>query len=164
MDNNMPKVLKESKNKITVDFERTSLKERLKLKYLNFSYVAVLLWRFFRFLLIYAAVDGSKFHAVDAAFQRQRTDFAVTRADNINGKLKFIVNIEMFKAGFSFSFGKSRVSGDHGGFNYQELIKVSQFADGLQIIHGNIGKIALDQMAADIGMSFLQYDNGVQMA
>ena len=52
MDNNMPKVLKESKNKITVDFERTSLKERLKLKYLNFSYVAVLLWRFFRFLLL----------------------------------------------------------------------------------------------------------------
>lgn len=54
MDNqaNAPKVLKETKNKITVDFERTSLKERLKLKYLNMSYVAMLIWRFFRFLLL----------------------------------------------------------------------------------------------------------------
>ena len=54
MDNqaNAPKVLKESKNKITVDFERTSLKERLKLKYLNISYVAMLIWRFFRVILI----------------------------------------------------------------------------------------------------------------
>ena len=54
MDNqvNAPKILKESKNKITVDFERTSLKERLRLKYLNVSYVATLLWRFFRFLLL----------------------------------------------------------------------------------------------------------------
>ena len=54
MDNqaNAPKVLKESKNKITVDFERTSLKERLKLKYLNISYVAMLIWRLFRFILL----------------------------------------------------------------------------------------------------------------
>lgn len=54
MDNqaNAPKVLKESKRKITVDFERTSLKERLKLKYLNMSYVGGLVWRIFRFLLL----------------------------------------------------------------------------------------------------------------
>jgi multiple sugar transport system permease protein len=54
MDNqaNAPKVLKESKRKITVDFERTSLKERLKLKYLNMSYVGGLVWRLFRFLLL----------------------------------------------------------------------------------------------------------------
>ena len=54
MDNqvNAPKVLKESKNKITVDFERTSLATRLRLKYLNVSYIAGLFWRMFRFLLL----------------------------------------------------------------------------------------------------------------
>ena len=55
MDNNVnsaPKVLKESKNKITVDFERTSRLERMKIKYLNVSYVGVLLWRMLRFLLL----------------------------------------------------------------------------------------------------------------
>ena len=54
MDNqvNAPKILKESKNKITVDFERTSLATRLKLKYFNISYVAGLIWRMFRFLLL----------------------------------------------------------------------------------------------------------------
>ncbi len=55
MDNNSvnaPKILKESKNKITVDFERTSTKERLKLKYLNITFVATLIWKLFRFLLM----------------------------------------------------------------------------------------------------------------
>ncbi len=55
MDNNVntaPKILKESKNKITVDFERTSRLERMRLKYLNVSYVGVLLWRMLRFLLL----------------------------------------------------------------------------------------------------------------
>ncbi len=49
---NAPKVLKESRRKITVDFERTSLKERMKLKYLSVSYIAGLAWRIFRFLLL----------------------------------------------------------------------------------------------------------------
>ena len=55
MDNNVntaPKVLKESKNKITVDFERTSKLERLRLKYLSVSYFGLLLWRMLRFLLL----------------------------------------------------------------------------------------------------------------
>ncbi len=54
MDNQIkaPKVLKESKNKIVVDFERTSLKERLILKYFNMSYVGSLVWRIFRFMLL----------------------------------------------------------------------------------------------------------------
>ncbi len=56
MDNNnsvkAPSVLKESKNKIRVDFERTSTKERLKLKYLNINFVASLIWRVLRFLLM----------------------------------------------------------------------------------------------------------------
>ena len=50
--NQAPKILKESKNKITVDFERTSKKERLRLKYLNVSFVGTLAWKIFRFLLL----------------------------------------------------------------------------------------------------------------
>ncbi len=50
--NNAPRILKESKNKITVDFERTSKIERMKLKYLNMSYVGTLLWRILRFALL----------------------------------------------------------------------------------------------------------------
>ncbi len=56
MDNNnsvnAPKILKESKKKITVDFERTSAKERLKLKYLNVNFIVTLLWKSIRFLLM----------------------------------------------------------------------------------------------------------------
>ena len=50
--NGAPKVLKESKKKIVVDFERTSLKERLKLKYLSVSFLGTLCWKLFRFLLL----------------------------------------------------------------------------------------------------------------
>ncbi len=50
--NQSPKVLKETKNKITVDFERTSRRERLRLKYLNITFVGTLIWRIFRFLLL----------------------------------------------------------------------------------------------------------------
>ena len=47
-----PRVLKESKNKIRVDFERTSLKERMKAKYLNSHFYKRLLVVIFRFLLL----------------------------------------------------------------------------------------------------------------
>ena len=47
-----PRVLKESKNKIKVDFERTSLKERMKAKYLNSHFYKRLLVVIFRFLLL----------------------------------------------------------------------------------------------------------------
>ena len=50
--NETPKVLKESKNTIKVDFERTSRAERLKTKYLSVSYFSNLAWRMFRFLLL----------------------------------------------------------------------------------------------------------------
>lgn len=49
---NAPKVLKESKNKIRVDFERTSLKERMKAKYLNSNFYKRLLIVLFRFILL----------------------------------------------------------------------------------------------------------------
>lgn len=47
-----PRVLKDSKNKIRVDFERTSLKERMKAKYLNSNFYKKLLLAVFRFVLL----------------------------------------------------------------------------------------------------------------
>ena len=49
---NKPKVTHESKNKIRVDFERTSLKERLKIKYLSSYFAKNVLWYIFRLLLL----------------------------------------------------------------------------------------------------------------
>lgn len=55
MDNSInetPQVLKETKNSIKVDFERTSKVDRMKIKYLNGTYLAILVWRIFRFILM----------------------------------------------------------------------------------------------------------------
>ena len=47
-----PKVKRETKNKIKVDFERTPLLERLKAKLLNLYTLEKVLWYLFRFLLL----------------------------------------------------------------------------------------------------------------
>ena len=47
-----PKVTKETKNKIRVDFERTSLWKRIKLKYFSTSFVVNIVWKVARFLLL----------------------------------------------------------------------------------------------------------------
>ncbi len=49
---NTPKVRKESKNKIRVDFERTPLKERLKAKFLSFFFLKKVLWYIVRLILL----------------------------------------------------------------------------------------------------------------
>ncbi len=49
---NAPKVTKETKNSIRVEFERTSLKERLRIKYLSPSFLVSLVWWIFRFILL----------------------------------------------------------------------------------------------------------------
>lgn len=46
------KVMKETKNKIRVDFERTSAWERFKLKYFSLSFLGNLVWFLFRFILL----------------------------------------------------------------------------------------------------------------
>ncbi len=50
--NKKPRVMRESKNKIRVDFERTSLKERLKEKYLSMYFFKRAVWYLFRLLLL----------------------------------------------------------------------------------------------------------------
>ena len=47
-----PKVKKETKNKIRVDFERTSFWTRFRLKYLSFKFVKTVMWVLFRLVLL----------------------------------------------------------------------------------------------------------------
>ena len=47
-----PKITKESKNKIRVEFERTPLKERLKAKFINMAFVGGVIWYIFRLILL----------------------------------------------------------------------------------------------------------------
>ncbi len=47
-----PRVMKESKNKIRVEFERTPLKERLKAKFLNLNFLTNVVWVIFRLVLL----------------------------------------------------------------------------------------------------------------
>ncbi len=49
---NVTKVMKESKNKIRVDFERTDLKERLKIKYLSLRFLTTAVFLIFRIVLL----------------------------------------------------------------------------------------------------------------
>ena len=49
---NKPQVMKESKNKIKVDFERTPLLERLKVKFISMSFLGNLIWYIFRLVLL----------------------------------------------------------------------------------------------------------------
>lgn len=54
MDNiqSTPKVRKDSKNKIKVDFERSPLKDRLKAKFLNLYFFQKIVWYLFRLVLL----------------------------------------------------------------------------------------------------------------
>jgi multiple sugar transport system permease protein len=47
-----PKVMKETKNKIRVEFERTSRKERLKARFLNVAFLMNIVWAIFRYVLL----------------------------------------------------------------------------------------------------------------
>ena len=49
---NVTKVTKESKNKIRVEFERTDLKERLKIKYLSLRFLGTVVFLIFRIVLL----------------------------------------------------------------------------------------------------------------
>lgn len=49
---NKPKVQKETKNKIRVEFERTPLKERLKAKFLSMFFLKKVVWYLFRLILL----------------------------------------------------------------------------------------------------------------
>lgn len=52
MDNSTPKITKQSKNKIKVEFDRTPLKERMKAKFLNFYFFQNVIVKLFRFVFL----------------------------------------------------------------------------------------------------------------
>ena len=49
---NAPKIKRESKNKIRVEFDRTPLLERLRSKFLSLYFLKRVVWYLFRFLLL----------------------------------------------------------------------------------------------------------------
>ena len=49
---NKPRVKKNTKNKIRVDFERAPLKERLKTKFLSLFFLKKVVWYIFRLILL----------------------------------------------------------------------------------------------------------------
>ncbi len=49
---NAPKIKKESKNKIKVEFDRTPLKDRLKAKFLNMYFISGVIIKIFRFIFL----------------------------------------------------------------------------------------------------------------
>ena len=49
---NAPKITKETKNKIRVEFDRTSKKERMRIKYLSSNFVVSVVWWIFRFIIL----------------------------------------------------------------------------------------------------------------
>lgn len=51
-DMNQPRVMKETKNKIRVEFERTPLVERLKAKFLSMFFLKKVVWYIFRLVLL----------------------------------------------------------------------------------------------------------------
>lgn len=49
---NAPRIKKETKNKIRVEFERTSIWKRLRLKYISWNFLGTIIWKFARFVLL----------------------------------------------------------------------------------------------------------------
>lgn len=49
---NAPKITKETKDKIRVEFDRTSKKERMRIKYLSANFVVSVVWWIFRFIIL----------------------------------------------------------------------------------------------------------------
>ena len=74
---NGPKVVKESKNKIRVEFERTSAWERFKLKYLSLNFLGTAIWTIFRYVLLIGisyAILYPFFAKISSSFM-SKTDF-----------------------------------------------------------------------------------------
>ena len=103
-------------------------------------------------------------HAAGTAQQRQRTDPAVPGAGDVDGTLEISVDIQVIFPGIRLGGGKCVIAGNKGGFQYKELIQIDQFADRLKIVHRDVREIAIDQMAADIGVSILKQNHRMQSA
>ena len=85
------KVLKESKNKIKVDFERTSKWERFKIKYFNGTFIGGALWYLFRFILLL----GISYVILQPFFSKITSSF-MSRDDFVDVTVKLIPKYPTF--------------------------------------------------------------------
>ena len=96
--NSKPRVRKETKNKIRVDFERTSFKERFKAKFLTFNFVKKVVWALIRYILLIgiAYIVLYPFFAKISASIMSYTDFN----DSMVRLIPKNYSIEIYKAIF----------------------------------------------------------------
>ena len=80
-----PKVLKESKKKIKVDFERTDRWTRFKIKYLSVSFLKTVVWGLFRFLILL----GISYVILQPFFAKIASSF-MSREDFVDVTVKLI--------------------------------------------------------------------------
>ena len=90
-----PKIRKESKNKIKVDFERTPLKERLKAKFLNLYFFKKVAWWIVRYVLLL----GVAYIVLFPFFSKIAASF-MEKADFVDATVRLIpkhFTLEMYK-------------------------------------------------------------------
>lgn len=90
-----PKIRKESKNKIRVEFERTPLKDRLKARYLNFNFVKKVVWTIVKYILLI----GIAYIVLFPFFSRISASF-MAKADFTDSTVKLIpkhYTLEIYK-------------------------------------------------------------------
>ena len=96
--NSKPRVRKETKNKIRVDFERTSFKERFKAKFLTFNFLKKVVWAIVRYILLVgvAYIVLFPFFSKISASVMSYTDFT----DSMVRLIPKNFSIEIYKAIF----------------------------------------------------------------
>lgn len=94
-----PKVLKESKNKIRVDFERTDKWTKFKIKYLSSNFAMTAVWSLFRFLLLL----GISYVILQPFFSKIATSFMAPE-NFVDATVKYIPKyptLDTYKAVFT---------------------------------------------------------------
>jgi multiple sugar transport system permease protein len=96
--NSKPRVRKETKNKIRVDFERTSFKERFKAKFLTLNFLKKVVWALVRYILLVgvAYIVLFPFFSKISASVMSYTDFT----DSMVRLIPKNFSIEIYKAIF----------------------------------------------------------------
>ena len=96
--NSKPRVRKETKNKIRVDFERTSFKERFKAKFLTLNFLKKVVWALVRYILLIgvAYIVLFPFFSKISASVMSYTDFT----DSMVRLIPKNFSIEIYKAIF----------------------------------------------------------------
>ncbi len=104
-----PRVMKESKNKIRVDFERTSAWTRFRIKYLSFSFLGQVIFKLFRLILLLGIsyVIIYPFITKIASSFMDKTDFVdatvrlIPKSPTLNTYKQIIIENKYFEALFN---------------------------------------------------------------